>query len=194
MTQKLSDKKRYTIEEYLQLEDRADFRSEYHDGEILSMAGGTLMHATICANVIGALWSRLRGKPCQPFDSNLKIYIADYRTFVYPDATVICGPIERNANDRADSSITNPRVIVEVLSESTRGYDRGDKLRRYLSLPSLQQYILIEQDEPLVEILSRRPDGWLHTFHAGPHERAMIGSIEVELPLIEVYDGVEFLK
>jgi Uma2 family endonuclease len=192
MTQSLHNRTDFTIAKYLELEAKADGRHEFHNGEILAMAGGTDSHSAIIVNVAGELRNRLRGKPCRAFESNLSIYIPEYNNFVYPDVSVICGPLERAPHDRESRSATNPRVIVEVAPDNASRHERGTKLRSYISLSSLQQCVLIDQDQARVEVLTRQPNGWLHSFYNGLDAVAPLQSIGIELPLAEVYLNVEF--
>ena len=187
------EKPRYTVTDYLQLERSAQERHEYRDGEILLMAGGTADHSLILVNVIGELRNRLKGKPCRAYESNLRIRIPRTVLYTYPDISVICGPRQSDPTDPSGETMTNPRLIVEVLSPSTEAYDRGEKFDRYRKLDSLQEYVLVSQSTPRIETFLRQPEGnWLLTPISGITAVAKLRSIDVELPLAEVYAGVEF--
>ncbi len=187
------EKHRHTIEEYLRLEEKALDRHEFHDGEILAMSGGTYRHSRINTNTLVELATRLKGKPCHPLDSNMRVRIALLPRYVYPDINVVCGPPEFDPADSKQTTILNPRVVVEVLSDSTESYDRGAKFELYREIPSLQEYVLVSQREPLVETFLRQADGtWLFKAWKGAESSVALRSLEVSLPLAEIYSGVEF--
>lgn len=184
---------RYSLQEYYTLEDAADTRHEFHDGEILAMAGGSMSHSQICFNLAGELRTRLKGKPCQGFESNLRTRIDASNRNVYPDISIVCGPVERDQRDPSMGTITNPSVVIEVISPSTERYDRTEKRDHYLKLPSLKAHVLVDQDRPRVEVLSRTEDGrWELSFATGLDASLKIDALGVEIPLREVYDRVEF--
>jgi Uma2 family endonuclease len=188
-----AERQRYSIAEYLHRERSASDKHEYRDGEILLMAGGTVDHSLIVANVIRELGNLLKGKPCRVFDSNLRVRIPRKVLYTYPDVSVICGPRETDPNDSAGETLTNPRLIVEVLSPSTEAYDRGEKFDRYRELDSMVEYVLVSQETPRIETFFRQADGtWLLTPVSGLASSSKLRSVEVELPLGEVYAGVEF--
>ena len=185
--------RRYTVQEYLAFEQTSPEKHEYDDGEILAMAGGSPSHALIATNIAGELRNRLRGTPCNAYGSDLRVRVSGRPKYVYPDVTVICGPVAYDAEDPAPRSVTNPKLIVEVLSPRTEGYDRGEKFDRYRGIESLQEYVLVAQHAPRLEVFLRRPDGtWLLTPVTGATAVARLASLEVDLPLEEVYAGVDF--
>jgi len=180
-----------TPEEYLRLERAADYKSEYYAGEIFSMAGGSATHSVIIASVIRELGNLLKGNRCVPYDSNLRIAVSATGLYTYPDASVICGPLELVPGH--DDMITNPTLIVEVLSDSTEAYDRGKKFAHYRTLPSFAEYVLVSQKEPLVEVFFRQGDGtWQLTPVRGREAVVRLQSLGVDLRLAEVYERVEF--
>ena len=184
--------RRYTPEEYLALERDAEYKSEYVNGYIYAMAGGTPEHALIAANVIGELRTRLRGGPCRPYSSDLRTR-GNPRggLYTYPDVVVVCGELHRDPLDA--NTITNPTLIVEVLSDSTEAYDRGDKFAHYRTLDSLQEYVLVAQNTPRVERFTRQPDGqWLFAAATDLEDSIRLFSVGCDLPLAEVYDGITF--
>jgi Uma2 family endonuclease len=192
MTQ-AAEKHRYTVDEYLRIERDSRDKHEYHDGEILAMSGGTPPHSLISSNVSGELRGRLKGKRCRVYESNLRICIPSENRYVYADASVICGPVQYDPADTKQETVTNPRVIVEVLSPSTEGYDRTTTFDSYRKLQSMEEYVLVSQDSPTVAIFSRQADGgWLFYPSEGIEAIAKLRSIQVELPLTEIYAGVEF--
>ena len=134
-----AEKHRYTIAEYFALEEHATDRHEYHDGEILAMSGGTYRHSRINTNLLVAFGTRLRNSPCEPLDSNMRIRILGRASYVYPDISIVCGGPEFDVDDPNQTTITNPRIVVEVLSDSTERFDRGRKFDLYRQAPSLQE-------------------------------------------------------
>ncbi len=144
-------------------------------------------------NIGGELRGRLRGKPCRYYPADQRIGVRGYPTYTYSDGVVICGPTVLDERDKTNRTVRNPRLIVEVLSESTEGYDRGGKFTRYMQAESLQEYVLVEQGQPHVQVFFRQSDGtWLLTPYAGLDAVVKLRSIEVELPLTEVYLNVAF--
>ena len=179
-----------TPEEYLERELQADYKSEYFNGEVFAMAGGTPPHAAIIINVAGELRQRLKGKPCQVY-SDLRLRVAPTGLYTYPDAMVICGDLQL-AEGRKDT-VMNPVLIVEVLSESTQDYDRGQKFQHYRTLPSLIDYLTIAQDRPHIEHWTRQsPTSGLLTEFADLGQVIPLASINCILPLAEIYDKIEW--
>jgi Uma2 family endonuclease len=176
----------YSPEEYLALDRAAEFKSEYHAGEILAMAGASENHDTIAVNVLTELRSRLKGGPCRPFSSDMRVHIPAADRYTYPDVTVVCG--ERQFADGRRDVLLNPTLVVEVLSRTTEAYNRGEKAAAYRRLPSLEEYLLIAQDRPHVEQYTRQPDGrWLLSEAEGLQAIVHLPSIGAGLALSEVY-------
>ena len=176
--------------EYLRIERAARYRSEFFRGEMFAMAGGSPKHSRLKTNVLTELNNRLKGKPCAPFDSDLRVRC---RTglYTYPDASVICGELE--FDDEHKDTVLNPTLIVEVLSKTTEAYDRGKKFDHYRTIPALREYVLVSQDEPMVQRFLRNDDDtWTLTAVSGLERSLMLNSIGVELPLAEVFDRVDF--
>ena len=193
MTRSTPAQRRFTVEEYFRIERDSTEKHEYRDGEIVSMAGGTVAHSRIIANCIQTLGNRLRGGPCAPFESNLRVRIARRTLYSYPDVPVICGPPELDPDDTRGETVTNPRLVVEVLSPSTESYDRRTKFDRYRQLESFREYVLVSQDMPRVETFFRHDDGtWVFAVATGPDAVIRLSSLGIDLPLAEVYAGVEF--
>jgi Uma2 family endonuclease len=187
------EKHRYTIAEYLHLEEKATERHEFHEGEILAMSGGTYRHSRINMDFGIALGIRLKGHPCHPLDSNMRVRIPGRLRYLYPDISVVCGQPEFDSDDPKQTTIINPRVVVEVLSESTESYDRGAKFDLYRQIPSLQQYILVSQNQPMIETFLRQSDGaWLFNPWAGLETTLQLRALEIAIPLKEIYAGIEF--
>ena len=182
-----------TISEYLRREQTATNRHEYHDGEVLEMSGGTYAHSLITANIVGEMRNRLRGGPCRALESNMRVASRETNRYVYPDASAICDPPEFDPEDVNQTTILNPRVIFEVLSESTEAYDRGEKFSHYRRIPSLREYVLVAQNQALVETFLRQDDEtWSLIAWEGLERTARIRSLEIEIPLSEIYAGVDF--
>ncbi len=176
-----------TPEEYLALERKAELKSEYMDGVVYAFAGGSERHNLIVANIIITLGAQLKGRPCKVYSSDLKVRTPNSKRFFYPDVSVICGEVEF-ADDKRDF-ILNPTLIVEVSSESTAAFDRGKKFLSYQQISSLQDYLLVSQDEILVEGYARQgSDRWLYTKVTGLEGRFTLSSIEFDLVLRDVYD------
>jgi len=185
--------KRFTAQEYYALEREASYKSDYYKSEIFAMAGGTAEHSKICVNIGGELRTRLKGKPCDTFESNLRLKIKATGLRTYPDVSVYCGPLERAEDDPYRETYTNPTVLFEVLSKSTEGYDRGLKSQNYRRIETLRAYALVSQTNPYVEIYERQPDNrWLLREVTGLESVLTISSIGVDLPLSEIYARVVF--
>jgi Uma2 family endonuclease len=174
-----------SVEEYLAADRAGELRSEYHDGEVFPRIAASWAHARITMNVGRRISERLDGTPCQAADSSLRLRVAPAK-FVYPDIIIVCGkPV---FTDEVQDTITNPKVIVEVLSPSTADYDYGGKFALYRGLPSFEEYLLIAQDEPRVEVFRKTPDSdWLLSSYVGLESIVRVQSLEIELPLAEIY-------
>lgn len=184
--------KQMSLEEYLRFEEQSMEKHEYRGGEVVLMAGGTPDHSLIVMNVGGELRNHLKGKPCRVYDSNLRIRIPRTAILAYPDLSIICGPRAIDPDDKLGQSVTNPRVIIEVLSPTTEAFDRGEKFSHYRNLDSLEEYILISQSTYSVESFLRQPEGhWLMTPISGLDAILHIRSLDIHLPLTEIYAGIE---
>ncbi len=173
-----------TPAEYLAFERASDERHEYVDGEIFAMSGGTRAHSLIGENVGGELRSALEARPCESHGSDLKIKTAA-DTYHYADAFVLCG--EPKYEDETTDVVLNPKVIVEVLSDSTERYDRGDKFKSYRTLATLDDYVLVSQHSVFVEHYHRLPDGdWLYRA-LGPGSKLSLASIGAEIEVDRLY-------
>ena len=179
-----------TAEEYLALDRAAEFRSEFLDGEIVAMSGGSMRHSELGANLIGELRTALRETHCKTFTSDFRVRVSA-RMYCYPDVTVVCGKPE--LADELQDVLLNPTVIFEVLSPSTEYYDRGLKFRRYREIESLTDYILVDQDQVRIEQFTRGDaNTWtLHDYQRRDHT-LLIPSIGVSMPMAAIYEGIEF--
>lgn len=188
-----SVKRTFTSAEYLKMEEAAESKSEYYAGEIFAMAGGTSDHSLVAVNLTIELGQQLATKPCRLYNSDMRLFIEQSGLYTYPDAMIVCGKVQQ-AKGRKDT-VTNPNLIVEVLSESTRDYDRGQKFKFYKQIPSLQEYILVESENARVEYY-RRGDGdkWMIEIHEGLDALLKLESIECEIPLQRIYNKVSWLE
>ncbi len=176
-----------TLNEYLEAERLADHKSEYHDGEIFGMSGGTFNHSLLSVRLITIL-ARLLDS-CKIFDSNLRLYLEQTRQCVYPDAMVLCGHPE--FLDNRKDVLLNPILVVEVLSPSTQAYDRGIKALSYRTIPSLRHCLLISQDRPNIEHPSRDLDGtWLINEYTGCNATIPLTDLSIELSTAEIYRNI----
>jgi Uma2 family endonuclease len=182
--------RRYTLDEYRAIEEKAEGRSEYRDGEIVPIPGGTIKHSRIGGNILTYLTFVLRDTQFEPINNDLRLWIPEHRRGVYPDMMVFDGEPQLNA-DRLDE-ILNPTLIVEVLSPSTADYDRQNKFRMYRSIRSFSEYLLVEQDEPFIERYSKQTQGWLLSEFNGLEVSISLESVGIELPMAEIYRGVAF--
>ncbi len=181
----------YTPVEYLALEEKADQKSEYFKGEIFLMAGGSVKHNLITLNIAGALNQGLLDRNCRTFMSDMRLLVRENGLYTYPDVMVVCGPVEL-AEDRQDT-ITNPGVIIEVLSASTRIYDRNGKFQLYRELASLRDYVLIDQDRMLVEYYHYLDKNkWMLETFEDSRQMLKLLSIDFELPLARIYSKIDF--
>jgi Uma2 family endonuclease len=182
--------RKLTEAEYLALERAADHKSEFYDGEMFAMAGGSPMHSLIAANFIAAVAVRLKGSPCKAFTSDLRLKVEATGLFTYADVAVVCGSIQLSPG--TNDVVLNPAVIAEILSDSTEGYDRGEKFRQYQQIPALKEYILVSQHFPRIEQFQRREGEWALRTAEGMSASLSLPSLKVTLELSEVFAGVEF--
>ena len=183
--------RQYTPEEYLELEEQAEYKSEYRDGEIVAMAGGTTNHNEICLNLAANLKFALRKKNYRVYIGDVRLWIPRYRQYTYPDVMVIEG--EPIYADRGTTTVTNPILIAEVLSKSTQNYDQGDKFAYYRSIPEMKEYILIDQKKFHVMQHQKMADNkWLLTDYETSDAVIKLASLGLEIELSEIYTGVDF--
>ncbi len=181
----------YSPEDYLKLEETAEFKHEYRDGEIIPMTGGTTNHNQIAGNAYFQLKLALRGQNYRLFIGDVRLWIPDYRLYTYPDLMVIRGDVSYHEN-RSDT-VLNPLVIVEVLSKSTGNYDRGDKFKFYRSIPEFQEYILIDQYQYSVEQFVKTEMGkWQLNFYESADAILTLSSVEFQINFADLYEQVNF--
>ncbi len=191
-------KKHLSLAEYNQLEEETNQRYEYHDGEVFAMAGaatdvGDPVHGAIAGNLIGLLHSALRPKDCTVLTSDVKFYIPSINRSLYPDVSVVCGPSERSEQDT--KALTNPILLIEVLSDGNASYDRGTKFHYYSELPSLREYVLVEQHTWKVETRyrSRPEEPWQMDWFSGESAEVRLRSVDLTLPMADLYRRTESL-
>jgi Uma2 family endonuclease len=183
--------KTYTAEEYLEAEVNSVDRHEFINGEIILMAGGTPDHNEITTNLIFVLKLALKGKPYSIFASDQRLWVPQLNNYTYPDVMVVAKPIELQSG-RTDT-ITNPLLIAEVLSKGTRAYDRDDKFAAYRSIPSFQEYLLIDQYRLRVEQYSKTDaNKWIFSEYGVIGDRLMLTSVQVEIAIADLYENIEF--
>ena len=180
----------YTAAEYLALERRATYKSEYVNGHIIAMSGASRRHNLIAANISRELSSQLRGRPCESYISDMRVRVSETGLYTYPDIVAVCGDI-RFADEQTDT-LLNPTVIVEVLSASTEAYDRGDKFAHYRRLASLHDYVLVSQDAVRVEHYVRQGEKWVLSEASLLTDTVSLASIQCTLVLEDIYDKVRF--
>lgn len=181
---------RLTPEEYLALERKAETRSEYHDGVVVGLAGALWAHNVLVSNLAVGITTRVRSKGCQAITTDMKVWIPRTRRFLYPDVLVVCAKPE--FRDSVTDVLLNPILIVEVLSISTEAYDRGEKFANYRTVDSLMEYVLVAQDRVQVESYLREDSGfWRYSAIEGDTETVPLVALSIELPLAEIYQGVE---
>jgi Uma2 family endonuclease len=180
-----------SLEAYRNLETSAETKHEYHDGEIIEMTGGSINHNSILINLIVLLKLALRGTNYRLQSSDLRLWIPQYNRGLYPDLMIIAG--EPLLSDNRNDEILNPCVIIEVLSPSTSGYDRGDKFRYYRSIPQLNQYLLVSQEEILIESYSKTSENnWLLQEYTPARGIISLDSLGISLNLADIYEGIDF--
>ncbi len=181
----------YTPEEYLQLEEQAEYKSEYRDGEIIPMTGGTTNHNEICLNLAANLKFALKKQNYRVYIGDIRLWIPRYRQYTYPDVMLIKG--EPIYADQGTTTVTNPILITEVLSQSTQNYDQGDKFTYYRSIPEMEEYILISQKRHHIMQYTKTEEGkWLLSEYETEDSAIKLASVDLELDLSEIYTGVDF--
>lgn len=182
-----------TQEGYLENERLAEFKSEYFRGEVFAMSGVSYVHTLIKDNLAGEMRNHLKAGVCKVLTSDLRVKVDPGGLYTYPDVVIVCD--KPQFEDGLFDTLLNPRVLVEVLSDSTEKNDRGTKFRNYREIPSLTEYVLIAQDRPLIERYVRQSDGsWLLSIFSGLSATFQFTSVPVAIPASEIYRGVEFPK
>ena len=178
-------------EEFLAFERDSEEKHEYRDGEVVAMSGARRAHNKISTNVSGLIWQHLKGKDCESYTSEMRVWVPKSRLYTYPDIVVVCR--EPEFVDEEFDTLTNPLLLIEILSESTESYDRGQKFKNYRSIDSLRGYVLISQKSPSIEKYVKHGDGfWMLSEASGLDGSITLESIDCPLSLSEVYDKVNF--
>jgi len=182
--------KTYTPDEYLTLEVESETRNEYRNGEIALMPGGTPDHNQIAVALNGLLWFALRGKAYSVFIADQRLWIPERNIYTYPDAMIVPKPVELQPGRK--DTVTNPILIVEVLSDSTKAYDRDEKFAAYRTIATFQEYLLIDQYQPhLEQYVKQRANQWLFTEYSGLEAKVSLATVGVEIALADLYENVE---
>ncbi|HVT04334.1 MAG TPA: Uma2 family endonuclease [Thermoanaerobaculia bacterium] len=182
-------RRQYTLDDYFSLQRGIELKLEYFNGEIYAMAGGSANHNRISLNILRVFAAALAGSSCEAFGSDMRVS-TPAGLYTYPDASIICGP---RVSGTAET-ISNTIVIVEVLSDSTRNYDRGEKFALYRSIPALRHYLLIEQSFSHVEHRRFETDGsWSHEIKESPDQIVQLSEAGIDLPVARIYEGVEIV-
>ena len=186
----LYGKKKFTVEEYLELTKTSEIKYEYYRGEIFAMAGASNRHNVLFKNVYGELFSKLRGKNCRPYGPDLRIHIPQNTLYTYPDISIICKDIMDEKSN--DDSIIEPTVLIEILSPSTRNYDRGEKFRLYKAIPTLKEYVLISSESIQVEVFRLTESGhWLLQEYKNVTDIMEIKCLGISMLLSGIYEGTK---
>lgn len=186
-------KKNFSIAEYLEIEQEASDKHEYYRGEMFAMAGAGPKHNIIFKNIFRELAYTLKGKPCQPYGSDQRIHIPENGLFTYPDISIICGDIDTSKEDK--DSIIHPVMIFEILSPSTRDYDRGSKFTFYRAIATLKEYILVDSDSISVEVFRLNENRfWQLEEYNQMNQSLQLQTLGFSIPISEIYDGVNISK
>jgi Uma2 family endonuclease len=182
-------KNKFTIAEYLEFEEASEQKHEYYQGEIFAISGAKLPHNIISVNLIVELGRLLKGKSCQPFNSDQRVYIPQNSLFTYPDISIVCGKPETFHND--EFNLLNPAVIIEVLSPSTKSYDRGEKFKLYRDILFLKEYILIDSESIAAEVFRLNENNhWELEEYKSSSDTLVLKTIGGSISLTEIYEGV----
>ncbi|MGJ7030836.1 Uma2 family endonuclease [Niabella hirudinis] len=180
----------YTIPEYLKIEKSSLEKHEYYRGEIFSMAGAGARHNVIFSNIMGQLYIQLQGKPFRPFGSDMRIHIPENTLFTYPDISIICNDIISSPED--EDTIIQPTALIEILSRSTRNYDRGSKFKLYRDIPALKEYILIDSESINIEVFRVNASGhWELEEYKTQNETLLIKAVDITIAIHEIYEGTK---
>lgn len=189
---------KFTADEYLQMEEKSSEKHEFyrgeifllHAGEVSAMSGAKITYNIISGNIFGEIKQKLKGKSCQPFNSDQRIYIPANTLYTYPDISIVCGKPETKDDD--ELNLLNPTVIIEVLSSSTKGYDRGDKFKLYRDIKSLKEFILVDSKSVTVEAFRINEGGhWELEEYKTIDGNLLIKAVQLTIPLKDIYEGTK---
>jgi len=182
-------KNKLTVAEYLEFEKNSDEKHEYYQGELFAMAGAKVAHNRIVTRLTILAGQQLRGKTCEPFNSNQRIHVPDNTLFTYPDISIVCGPVKTLNND--NYNILNPSIIIEVLSPGTKNYDRGEKFQLYRAIPTLKEYILIDSQFIHIEAFRINAQGhWELEEYDTPTASLLLPLVGIAIPVHEIYEEI----
>jgi Uma2 family endonuclease len=187
------EKQKYTIEEYLEMERASNVKHEYYKGEVFAMAGASLRHNFIFSNTFGEIGLQLKNSSCQPFGSDMRMHIPENTLFTYPDISIYCG--KHTLLDQQEDTIIHPTIIIEILSKSTRDYDRGTKFNLYRDIPTLKEYMLIDTEKIGVEVF--RIDAhkqWVLQEYKTLQETVQLPTVAVSLLMKDIYRGTRLAQ
>jgi len=183
-------KQKFSIEEYLEMENTSIEKHEYYKGEIFAMSGAKMPHNEISSNLMTSIGVRLRGKKCKPYSSDVRIHIESNSLFTYPDISIICG--ERLTLNNDDYNVLNPAVLIEILSKSTRNYDRGEKFKLYRDIPTLKEYVLVDSESIHIEVFRlNESNHWELEEYDLMEEELYLKAIDEKILIAEIYEGVD---
>jgi Uma2 family endonuclease len=181
------DKKELSVEEYLQFERESLQKHEFYRGYVFAMAGAGLRHNMIFSNIFGLLAYHLKRTPCQPFGSDMRVHIPENTLFTYPDISIFCSDLLSSKED--EDTVIRPSVLIEIMSPSTRNYDRGEKFKLYRDIPTLREYVLIDSETINVEVFRINDGGhWELTEHKSISEILAITTVKIDVPLELIYE------
>jgi len=184
-------KKKLTEDQYLAIEADAEFKSEFYDGEMFAMAGANLSHNSVKDNLILEIGLRLKGGSCRTFSSDMRVKVKRTGLYTYPDIVIVCGEPEIERRGGLDT-LLNPQVVIEILSKTTEGYDRGTKFRHYKRMASVKEYLIVCADRGCVDRFVRQDDEtWVLTTFDKPSGKMALASVPMRIPLADVYRNVE---
>ncbi|MFT4094748.1 MAG: Uma2 family endonuclease [Niabella sp.] len=185
-------KARYTVPEYLEMEKDAVTKHEFYQGEIFAMAGASTRHVIIATNLIIQIGLKLKGKPCRPYGSDMRIHIPENTLFTYPDISIICGDVISSPED--EDTAVQPVVLIEILSPSTKNYDRGQKFKLYRDIPSLKEYILIDSESINIEVFRLNANRhWELEEYTIADDVLAIDAVSITIPLQEIYERTKLI-
>ncbi len=179
-----------TPAEYLEIERKAETKSEYIDGRMYAMSGASEAHNIITLNIGSELRSQLRGRPCRAYVADMRVKVSATGAYTYPDVVAVCG--ERQLEDEHVDTLQNPTVIIEVLSRSTEAFDRGEKFFHYGQIESLQEYVLVAQDRIHVDHYVRDGERWVFSSISKVNGRLVLPSVGCDVSLAQIYENVDF--
>lgn len=183
-------KKKLTVEEYLQWEKESSQKHEFCRGEVFAMSGASARHNVIAKNLIIGLGAALKGHPCQPYGSDFRVHIPENTLFTYPDISIVCGDIVSSEED--EDSFLHPTIIFEILSPSTKNYDRGEKFKLYRDIPTLKEYILVDSESINIEAwrINEKNKWELHEYNA-VDQQLQLPTLSLTLSLADIYEGTK---